>query len=275
MINYLNRPYSFFESRKFRLRLAFGASLFIFLFLVITRPFGLYHIQFKVLFLYSALYALVTLLVLLFLTFLVQPVLFKQFNIWKTFVWNICILFVIGVVNCIVVTTINNIKPDIKLLINFQLYTMTPGVLISAFAYLIYHVLILRKELTRKLNESFKTNNKLHVGQKSESSVIGLNGIHNDKLIYITSADNYIDVFYFEEGQVRHKLIRSTLDNAEQTFNDIENITRCHRSFIVNLCHVSGIRGNAAGYRLKLQGLIKEIPVSRKYVGNIPSIISQ
>ena len=83
-------------------------------------------------------------------------------------------------------------------------------------------------------------------------------------LLYIESADNYAQVFYLKEAQIQNNLLRGSLSRMEEFLND-EDITRCHRSFIVNLNLVDRVSGNAQGYKLHLRDVDKLIPVSRKY----------
>ncbi len=91
-----------------------------------------------------------------------------------------------------------------------------------------------------------------------------------DDLLFIESADNYCSVVFLREGKVKKELIRSSLGRLESQINQKE-ITRCHRSFIVNLTKVNFITGNAQGYRLFLEGTDDYVPVSRKYSALIDS----
>jgi DNA-binding LytR/AlgR family response regulator len=85
-----------------------------------------------------------------------------------------------------------------------------------------------------------------------------------DDLVYITSADNYIEIYYNSSDQLKKKLLRNTLKNTEAIFIDFQNIIRCHKSYIVNLNYVVNVTGNAQGYKLHLENNDLLIPVSRK-----------
>lgn len=92
-----------------------------------------------------------------------------------------------------------------------------------------------------------------------------------DDLLFIESADNYCSVVFLQEGKVKKELIRSSLSRLEGQIKQ-KKITRCHRSFIVNLEKVNFITGNAQGYRLLLEGTDDYVPVSRKYSAVIDSL---
>ena len=44
-----------------------------------------------------------------------------------------------------------------------------------------------------------------------------------------------------------------------------QEIIRCHKSYIVNLCNVEKLLGNAQGYKLVMSNMDKQIPVSRNF----------
>jgi len=90
-----------------------------------------------------------------------------------------------------------------------------------------------------------------------------------NNFLYITSADNYIDIYYKEENAIKHNLLRNTLSNIEGKFSDNKNIQRCHLSFIVNIGLIDSVLGNASGYKIQFKQTEALIPISRKYRENI------
>jgi len=87
-------------------------------------------------------------------------------------------------------------------------------------------------------------------------------------LIYLESADNYVNILYKEQEQVQKKLLRSTLTKIEKQIQPTY-IQRCHRSYMLNLKQIKYVDGNSRGLQLQLLDLDKTIPVSRKYVKGI------
>jgi hypothetical protein len=80
---------------------------------------------------------------------------------------------------------------------------------------------------------------------------------------YIVAADNYIRIFYAEEGNLKAVLVRNTLKNAEEKLIGYNYFYRCHRSYLINLHFVKHISGNAQGYKLHIEGVEELVPVSR------------
>ena len=84
-----------------------------------------------------------------------------------------------------------------------------------------------------------------------------------DQLLYIAAADNYIKIHHLEQGQVKQTLLRSSLKKAAAALEENPRLFRCHRTFLVNLDHVTEVSGNAQGYKLLLAHTGDWIPVSR------------
>jgi DNA-binding LytR/AlgR family response regulator len=80
---------------------------------------------------------------------------------------------------------------------------------------------------------------------------------------YISSADNYIKVYYVEDDKLTSKVLRSTLKKAESIASKYPQLFRCHRTYLVNLGAVDHVSGNAQGYKLHLKNTPDLIPVSR------------
>ncbi len=83
------------------------------------------------------------------------------------------------------------------------------------------------------------------------------------ELLFMQSYDNYAKIVWNRENELKNKLIRSSLKNLESQISE-SFITRCHRSFIVNLSNVEKVIGNARGYKLKMRHYPEPIPISRE-----------
>lgn len=91
---------------------------------------------------------------------------------------------------------------------------------------------------------------------------------------YITSADNYVDIWFDSAGELNHTLLRNSLKEIEQQFEDSIYVQRCHRSYIVNPAKVIKTKTHAKGMKLAFSHNI-EIPVSQKYMEEIKSMINK
>jgi hypothetical protein len=100
----------------------------------------------------------------------------------------------------------------------------------------------------------------LHLTSDNEKDVLS---VAVDDLLYLESQDNYLAVVFMDSGQRRSSLIRSSLKRIEAMAGT--QLTRCHRSFMVNLRRVRACHGNQHGLKLTLEGNDDPIPVSRGY----------
>ena len=85
-----------------------------------------------------------------------------------------------------------------------------------------------------------------------------------DQLLYFESADNYVLVYYLQNGKLEKGILRNSLKNVERLVEGL-SIIRCHRSFMVNLKKIEFVNYEKAKCQIKLQNLDAFIPVSRKY----------
>ena len=86
------------------------------------------------------------------------------------------------------------------------------------------------------------------------------------QFLYAESDGNYVVFYLKQENEIRKKVIRNSISEVENQLSGQSHFFRTHRSFIVNLEKITGKEGNASGYRLYLEGLSTEIPVSRQNV---------
>jgi DNA-binding LytR/AlgR family response regulator len=82
----------------------------------------------------------------------------------------------------------------------------------------------------------------------------------------LRSADNYVEVFWEKDGEIKKKLIRQTLQNTEHQLITYPQIIRCHRTCLFNKNYVSKLNIYPQGYKMKLNFIEEEIPVSRQYI---------
>jgi DNA-binding LytR/AlgR family response regulator len=105
-----------------------------------------------------------------------------------------------------------------------------------------------------------------------------------ENLYYITSANNYIEVFYtkktdntteFDCPIVLSKILfRNTLKTIEEDYASVSSLYRCHKAYIVNTQKVTSIKGNTKGYILYFKDIDSEIPVSRHKNEELEKIFS-
>jgi len=93
--------------------------------------------------------------------------------------------------------------------------------------------------------------------------------VKKENLLYIESAENYVNVCYLNKGRISKYLLRDTMKKMEENFSGTE-IIRCHRSYLVNFEKVKIIRKDKDGLKLELDTPSAiDIPVSKTYVENV------
>lgn len=86
------------------------------------------------------------------------------------------------------------------------------------------------------------------------------------EVVYIQSADNYVEIVYKEGDNFRKKLIRNTLKNIELQIKQYSNFIRCHRICIVNMHYIEKLNQSYSNHWLTIKGSSEQIPVSRQYL---------
>ena len=114
----------------------------------------------------------------------------------------------------------------------------------------------------KQFSESY-TNRYIELISENESDNLR---IQVSAIVFVRSADNYVEVGYQEGNEVKKKMIRNTLKNVEQQLRDFNNFIRTHRTSIVNIQNIDKLHKNFNTYWLSLVNTIETIPVSRQYL---------
>ncbi|HAH24793.1 MAG TPA: hypothetical protein DCL77_13740 [Prolixibacteraceae bacterium] len=127
-------------------------------------------------------------------------------------------------------------------------------------------LLSIRKEILQEPIKKFQ-DDYLHKSIEfvSENSTENLNLLIS-AVALIKSADNYVEIGFMDNKQLRKKLIRSTLKNIEQQLKPYPNFIRCHRICIVNTYYIEKLNRKFSNYWLTIKGSEELIPVSRQYL---------
>jgi len=94
-----------------------------------------------------------------------------------------------------------------------------------------------------------------------------------EKLYLAKAQDNYVLLFLEKDGEIERHIIRSTLKQIEAQL-DQRIFQKPHRSYIVNMQKVTNISGNKSKAALEIQGLKKNVPLSRNYYDSIKTAIT-
>jgi len=133
-----------------------------------------------------------------------------------------------------------------------------------------------KKELIERMAESqdSSTGQREMIPFYDEKGILKFS-IKRDDLLYLESAENYVNICYINKDKVAKYMVRDTLKKIEESFAGT-GLVRCHRCFIVNFDKVRVIRRDKDGLRLELDApAATDIPVSRTYIGNVMATFSK
>jgi DNA-binding LytR/AlgR family response regulator len=299
MLQILNQPFPA-QSRSGTVRIGAFIGFFVAAFLLFFQPFGLHQAPdgtFKMLVIAG--YGLVTFLCVALNGWLL-PVLFPKLFVRER--WTVKREITVTLVNFLTVGFFNTLytflifrQPfSLRHLLYFELITLAVGILpVSLIVLFRYNRLLSANlKLAREMNSELKPHNtepeiqptaqpakETSISQTSRlftfSSESGteLITIARPDFLFATAADNYVELHYLANGVPKKSLIRSTLTRIEETLNPETRILRCHRAYIVNIDQVRNFSGNAQGLKLELSNTQESIPVSRKMVPHIKSLL--
>lgn len=94
-------------------------------------------------------------------------------------------------------------------------------------------------------------------------------------ILFIESVANYLNIWHFNDGELRQKRIRSTLKSVEGTLSGYPFLFHCHRAFVVNIRFITHVDGNASGCHLNMFSIDRTIPVSKANIEALRKALSQ
>ena len=162
---------------------------------------------------------------------------------------------------------------------DLSLYIMFKVILINLFPLIILIILYRYKSLReavgilKEQNKEYLLKIKDFKNNRDEEEINIVSDNKSDKLnvkfrdiVFIKSADNYIEICFLDRGSVVKKMLRSTLKKIESQLVSRRNFIRCHRTRIVNTKFIDKLVRNYGAYCLKLICCEDTVPVSRQYL---------
>ena len=93
--------------------------------------------------------------------------------------------------------------------------------------------------------------------------------INSDSLYYMESQDNYVKIFYENQGKLQSYMLRCRTKTIEESLAET-SMVRCHRSFMVNVVNINHIRKEGKSrYIVLTNNSIKPVPASKSYFKNL------
>ena len=150
-------------------------------------------------------------------------------------------------------------------------------ILIMAIPYTIMTLYAAYKAKTEELELLQYQLNLATTNQVAFPSLINLhdyNGvlkltISADSLYYMESQDNYVKIYYENQGKLLSYMLRCRTKAVEENLAET-NMVRCHRSFMVNIIKINHIKKDGKSRYIVLSNPdIKPVPVSKSYFKNL------
>ena len=278
MLEFLNKPYPFNDDLKHNTKIIFFISVGVFVFLFLFQPLQIDELATRDKYFLVIGLGIITFLSLS-LNLLILPSLFPKilnglaWNIKKEILWDLWILFTVSVGYFLYYKALGIMEFGFSMIIKLILIAIVPISVLITFNRnrLLRSHLKSANELNLKLKENKSIPNKL-VHFMSDYKKDNLS-IKVSLIMFIRSANNYIEVFWKEGQAVKSQMVRCSLTKAEEILNDNKFIFKCHRSFMVNINYIDKIEGSSQGYRLYFEQVDFPVPVSKNYVHKLRELI--
>lgn len=279
-IDWFRKPFPFVESAKDKLLISLGSGVVVVSILILIRPFGIESN--KNIFFFLSGFGIVDFMVTalnLFLLPLVFPSSMNNSNwtIGKNFLTILWILLNISLVNYfygeyLVSETYTKGLENLNRtgIVSWITMTFSLGVIPVVFTlYFIEKKLFKRNRnmadnFSKEMKEqrTLKSKKQIELKSNRDTSLI----VSSANLICVKAeGGNYSTVFWCDDSDIKKEMIRITLVGFLEKTNSLDNIIRCHKSYIVNLDKVLSFHGNARSVTIKLEGLDFNVPVSRSF----------
>ena len=261
-------------------RLIIFTSVFALIFINIYSPFGvdkwfnLTNLQFLT---YSSLIILGGVLIVVISRIIMFQVCKRHLiNIWQYLLWIFTEVLFMALFYALFETLFLDDNRIFSELVKLSARNTTLVLLLPYSVLWLYFSWKDKKEQIDRLEDvkSFPANTRNMIPFYDEKGILKFS-IKKENLLYLESAENYVNICYLNKGKVSKYLLRDTLKKIEESFSGTE-IIRCHRSYMVNFDKVKVIRKDKDGLKLELDNpSVIDLPVSKTYVNTVMQTFSK
>lgn len=273
-MKWLNLPYPLLQSTKYKWLYAISSGVFVYLFLIVYQPFGAERLTtYK--YLYLAGFG-VSVFLGVASTYFILPKLFQKFFHLEK--WTV-IKEILLQSSCIIIITAfiylhNNYLG--REIVSYQSFFNFLEITISVGVFPIVGIVFFTERKLSKQNikraqllsnrlppEAVEKTITIKIQEESvkESPIV----MQLSEFVYAQSEGNYITIYYLDDSTLMNKLIRLSLKQLEIQLENHSQIKRSHRSYLINMKHITSIDGNARSLTIRLKKVAKSIPVSRSF----------
>ena len=260
----------FYNSKKYKLTLSLSIAIFFYVFIVFFLPFGVDNYnpnhQYTFEFFFEIFKFFIPLLLIsLANEFLLRPLFIKKATFNQIILWTLWTLYLLSSVIFITYNYLGNWH-DFNLSSYLEFLIQVPAVFI--FPITVVFFFFKYRSIQNQMEHILTTKDKAFdetvlikfKGQGNKDQII----LSMGSFLYGKAQDNYVELYYLENDQLKKFLLRSSLSKLSDSLDD-SIIVRCHRSYMVNLLHVNSITGGNNELKLHLNLLKDIIPVSKSY----------
>jgi hypothetical protein len=147
------------------------------------------------------------------------------------------------------------------------------------YVYDKYRTLIIQKVKLEKEKKELAQELQQHINKEDEETIVFVteNKMENlelrlSSIIFLRSADNYVEIVYLEGEFQKKSLIRNTLKNIEIQLRTYTQFQRCHRTCLVNSRYINKLIKRENNYLISLKFTEEILPVSRQYLLKIKEL---
>jgi len=269
-------------SRKY-FKIYLGISITVFLFILFFQPFPSIKFEFDNKLLFIAGYGFIIFIIqviiqIIFHRFLLQNTFTEDYNPLLHFSYYFLQAVLISVAFAFYTRYVGNTSVTFTIMLRIAIVSLSAPLTI----YLKATLGLMHDKHKKLLEENRLMNDKLQ--QFAESYTDKLIELSSDneqdtisikvsEIVFIKSADNYVEVGYVEGEEIRKRMIRNTLKNIEKQLKEFNNFVRTHRSSIVNIQYIDKLNKNFNTYWLTLVNSKETIPVSRQYLLSVKDLL--
>lgn len=273
-MKWFNLPYPLLQKAKYKWLFALLSGLFVFVFLIVFQPFGAAQsIAYKYFFLAGF---GVAVFLGVATTYFILPKLFREF--FRPEKWTIGKEILLQSFCILIISAFNSLHNyywwrDIVL---YQTFFNFLKITISIGIFPITGLIFFKERSLSKRNieRAQALSNQLPAAAEEETSIVQIKEeslkespivMQLSEFVYAQSEGNYMTIYYLDDSTLMHKLIRLSLKQLEIQLENLSQIKRCHRSYLINTQHITSIDGNARSLTIQLDNIATSIPVSRSF----------
>lgn len=268
---------------KANFRLYFGIALSVFLFIQFFQPFTADNFEFENKLIFLAGFGVIVLTFLIISQIIFQPTLLLRENenhnnsiyiplyyFFQTTTTTLAFIFYIRFVGQVSIT-FNSVVRVVFICLSLPV-AMHLKLKIDADQIRLKKLLSDTLSLQSKLKQFSESYLNKHIEIVSDNESDNFR-IQVSEIVYVKSADNYVEIGYHDEGIVKKKLVRNTLRNIEQQLSDFNSFIRTHRTSLVNVQYIDKLNKSFNSFWLSLDKTKETIPVSRQYLMAVKELL--